>query len=124
MYRAVLEGVAFNLRLILDALSSHQPIRALRLIGGGARSAIWPRILADVLGRSLEMLEMTAEATSWGAAVAGGVGVGLYADWRIAKDHARVIAVIEPDAQRVAEYAARCQVFVRAYRALAELDES
>lgn len=66
MYRAVLEGVAFNLRLILDALSSHQPIRALRLIGGGARSAIWPRILADVLGRPLEMLEMTAEATSWG----------------------------------------------------------
>ncbi len=124
MYRAVLEGVAFNLRLILDALSSHQPIRALRLIGGGARSAIWPRILADVLGRPLEMLEMTAEATSWGAAVAGGVGVGLYADWRIAKDHARVIAVIEPDPQRAGEYAERCQVFVRTYQALTGIDEA
>ena len=122
MHRAVLEGVAFNLRLILDALSSHHQIHALRLIGGGARSAVWPRILADVLSRPLEMLELAAEATSWGAAVAGGVGIGLYPDWTIAKAQARVAAVIEPDPQRAADYTAISQNFVRAYQALAALD--
>jgi xylulokinase len=106
----------------LDALSSHHQIHALRLIGGGARSAVWPRILADVLGRPLEMLELAAEATSWGAAVAGGVGIGLYRDWTIAKAQARVAAVIEPDPQRAADYTAISQNFVRAYQALAALD--
>ena len=73
--RAVLEGVAFNLRLILDALESQgAQLPAIRLIGGGAQSPVWRQILADVFARPVHILDLTTEATSWGAAVAGGVG--------------------------------------------------
>jgi xylulokinase len=80
MARAVLEGVALNLKLILDALreaGEAQAISAMRLIGGGARLAVWRQILADVLGLPIVLPELLAEATSLGAAIAGGVGVGL-----------------------------------------------
>lgn len=118
MHRAVLEGVAFNLKLILDALSAHRPLRTLRLIGGGARSAVWQRILADVLDVPLEIPELLAEATSWGAAVAGGVGAGVYDDWRVAKAQARIATVVEPDVTNVARYAEICASFTQAYHAL------
>lgn len=81
---AVLEGVAFGLRQILDALHEQVPdIQALRLIGGGGKSLLWQQILADCLGLPIHTLELKGEAASWGAAVAAGVGVGLY-DWSIA----------------------------------------
>ncbi len=118
MHRAVLEGVAFNLKLILNALSAHRPLGTLRLIGGGARSTVWKRILADVLGVPLEVPELLAEATSWGAAVAGGVGAGLYDDWAIARAQTRIAEVVEPDLTNVARYAEMCASFTQIYHAL------
>ena len=95
--RAALEGVAFNLRLILDALESQgAALPAIRLIGGGAQSPVWQQILADVFARPIHLLDLRSEASSWGAAVAGGIGVGVYADWEIAKARAEVKTVIDP----------------------------
>jgi xylulokinase len=121
MSRAVLEGVAFNLKIILDALSAHAPFKSLRLIGGGARSKLWQRILADVFGIPLEIPELLAEATSWGAAVAGGIGVGLYHDWPIAKAQTNVKEVIEPNSRNAARYAELYMLFQDTYRALAPI---
>ena len=119
MARAVLEGVAFNLRLILDALESQgTPVPSVRLIGGGAKSDLWPQMLADVFARPIHLLSLVAEATSWGAAVAGGVGVGLYRDWNMAQEQARVRAVVEPDAQNAARYAELVPLFQETYCAL------
>jgi xylulokinase len=118
MMRAALEGVTFNLRLILDALESQGAnIPAIRLIGGGAQSPLWRQIMADVLARPVYILDLTTEATSWGAAVAGGVGVGLY-DWNIAQEQARVKLAVEPDAANAARYAELLPLFVDTYRAL------
>ncbi len=118
MARAVLEGVALGLRQILDALREHVPgIESLRLIGGGGKSRLWQQILADCLGLPIEMLELTGEATSWGAAVAAGVGVGLY-DWSIAAERSRPVATIEPDAARARTYAELAAVYTELYRAL------
>jgi xylulokinase len=118
MARAVLEGVAFNLRMILDALESQGAgIPAMRLIGGGAQSLLWRQILADVFARPVHILDLVAEATSWGAAVAGGVGVGLY-DWSIAKEQAQVKVAVEPNAANVARYADLLPLFAEVYRAL------
>ncbi len=71
MARAVLEGVALNLRLILNALRASMgetgtPITAMRLIGGGGKSDLWPRILADCFHLPIQLLALTSEATSWG----------------------------------------------------------
>jgi xylulokinase len=118
MARAVLEGVAFGLRQILDSLREQTPgIDALRLIGGGGKSQLWPQILADVFGTPIHMLELTGEATSWGAAVAAGVGVGLY-DWSIAAERSQVMRIIEPIAANHPRYEALLSMFTESYLAL------
>lgn len=119
MARAVLEGVAFNLKMIVEALESQgQRIASIRLIGGGARSPVWSRILADVFDKPVHIPELVAEATSWGAAVAGGIGVGLYKDWAIAKEQTRIRTIVEPKPGEAARYEQIFPLFADTYRAL------
>jgi len=120
--RAVLEGVALNLRLILDALQAQgTTISAMRLIGGGARLPLWRQILADVLGLPILLPDLLAEATSLGAAVAGGVGVGLYPDFSVARRFVRVREAEDPDPAAHRCYDDILSVFQEAYRALAPI---
>ncbi len=77
--RAVLEGVAFGLRDnvgLLEEAGLPAP-RQVRLSGGGARSALWRQILADVLGVELVTVQ-TTEGAAYGAALLAGVGTGLW----------------------------------------------
>ena len=121
MARAALEGVALHLRLILDALSEQVPgIEAMRVIGGGTRSPLWRQILADCFRMPVHTLDLQAGATSWGAAVAAGVGVGLY-DWSIADERIRVIDVTEPNVENMAFYDELTVSFADTYTALAPI---
>lgn len=117
--RAVLEGVAFNLRSILEALRAQvTAIPAMRLIGGAARSGVWRQILADVYGLPILLPALLAEATSLGAAVAGGVGVGLYPDFGVAQRFVETAEAEQPNPAAQARYAEIYPVFLEAYRAL------
>ncbi len=123
MARAVLEGVAFGLQQILEILQSHVPgIEALRLIGGGGKSRLWAQILADVMGLPIHRLELKSEATSWGAAVAAGVGAGLY-DWTLAAARAQVVEVIDPTPAHAARYAELATIYRDLYLSLAPIYE-
>jgi xylulokinase len=117
--RAVLEGVAFNLRLILDALRVQElQIEKLILIGGGAKSAVWRQILADVLELPIRLPALTTEATSLGALVAGGVGVGLYPDFNVID---RLIAIREaeyPQPANQEQYSRLLELFKKSYEVL------
>jgi xylulokinase len=118
MARSVLEGVALGLRQILDALREQTPdISALRLIGGGGQSRLWQQILADTLNLPIHLLELKGEATSWGAAVAAGVGVGIY-DWSIAAERSAVVAVVDPDPGRAALYEEILAIYTDLYVSL------
>jgi len=118
MARATLEGVALNLRLILDTLRVQiSDIPAMRLIGGGSRGSLWQQILADCFDLPIHVLALQGDATSWGAAVAAGVGVGLY-DWSIAAQCTEVIKVVEPNPTHVALYDELSAVFQDSYDAL------
>ncbi|NLD42772.1 MAG: xylulokinase [Chloroflexi bacterium] len=124
MARAVLEGVALNLRLILDAFREQgAPIQALRLIGGGARSAVWRQILADALGLPLLLPTLLVEATSLGAAVAGGVGVGLYPGYEVVREIVQVRPGEEPTAASAARYEEIHPLFREAYTRLVPIFE-
>lgn len=78
MVRAVIEGVSMNLKWILDTLEESLPITSIRVIGGGIKSNIWKKVLANVLGKTLTVPENVDEATSIGAAIIAGVGSGLF----------------------------------------------
>lgn len=117
--RAVLEGVAFNLRLILDVLRAQGiRIEAMRLIGGGARSSLWRQILADVFQLPIHLPALPMEATALGAVIAGGVGVGLFPDYRVAATLIPAKEAELPDHGNRRRYDELYQLFQQAYLAL------
>ncbi len=70
MIRAVMEGVALNLHVILEAFrAQNTPIDSIRAIGGGICGRLWASIMADVYGVPVQRLTILEEATSMGAAV-------------------------------------------------------
>jgi xylulokinase len=80
LWRAVLEGVAYGLRDSLELLHElgARPESA-RVSGGGARSELWLRILASVLGLPLETTE-SEEGSALGAALLAGIRAGVFSD--------------------------------------------
>ncbi len=120
MYRAVLEGVTMNLRVILDAFRDQgTEIEAMRLIGGGASGRIWNQIMADVYGMPVQRLAILEEATSMGAALVGGVGVGLYPGFSMIETMNDIAATVMPDSRAQATYDHMLPVFNQLYEALA-----
>jgi len=77
--RSVLEGVSFGLRDCLELIKDlGVPIEQVRASGGGARSALWRQIQADVFGNELVLVNVT-EGAAYGAALLAGVGAGVFA---------------------------------------------
>jgi xylulokinase len=79
LIRAVLEGVAFSLREALDVIHEITPMKQLLATGGGARSSVWLKILADVLQTEL-IAPKAEEGAAYGAAILAMVGVGVYSN--------------------------------------------
>ena len=79
LYRAILEGIALELRLQLQGVerSLGGEIRQLVAMGGGARSAGWRQIIADVTGKPVAHA-VTPEAAALGAGILAAVGAGLF----------------------------------------------
>jgi len=76
--RALLEGSAFALRDILEAMkNAGLDVRRLTIVGGGAKGAIWRQIKADVTGLPVRVPK-SVETTATGAAILAAVGAGLF----------------------------------------------
>jgi xylulokinase len=98
LVRSVLEGVAFGLRDSLDLIRElgMEPERG-RVSGGGARSELWLKIVASVLGIPLER-PVAEEGAAYGAALLGGVAGGVWADTAEAvRACVRTRGEVEPD---------------------------
>jgi len=119
MTRAVLEGVAFGLRDSLELLREVSgQITQVRASGGGARSALWRQILADVLDCELVTVNVT-EGAAYGAALLAGVGAGVWPDVDTACERVvRITAHTAPDAERAARYEEIYRVYHGLYGAL------
>ncbi|MCW5626141.1 MAG: xylulokinase [Burkholderiales bacterium] len=102
--RAFYEGIAFSLRDALDQLRAQGlDLREARIIGGGARSATWRQIVADVLDVTIQLPKVTD--ASFGAALIAGVGIGVFADEVAAVGRCVAIdASHAPDPARRARY--------------------
>ena len=118
MSRALLEGVGYNLKVILDILQKQRPIEELMMIGGGAKSRLWLQILADIWQKRLLVPKHLEEATSMGAAVCAGVGVGIFNDFRIVRKLNPTEQVIEPNPDHQAVYEKLYRIFNDCYEAL------
>ena len=94
----MLEGVAFALRDSFEvARSMGLSLESAKICGGGAKSALWKKIIANVLNIKLEVLE-TVEGPSYGAAILAMVASGEYANVAEAsKKFTRIKECIEPE---------------------------
>jgi xylulokinase len=123
--RATLEGVAFGLRDCFELLRElGVEAGAGRVSGGGARSELWLRILASVLGIPLERT-VVEEGAAFGAAMLAGVRAGVYSDLHEAIDRAvHVRELVEPDPDWRSIYDERYARYCRLYPALRPLQDA
>jgi L-xylulokinase len=117
--RAVLEGVAFGLRVhVGNLLAAGATPERVRLTGGGARSPLWSQMFADVLAMPIEVPD-AEEAGARGAALVAGVGVGVYPDIETAMARAtRTARIHQPDAALADVYAQRLELYLALIQAL------
>jgi xylulokinase len=117
--RAILEGVAFSLK---DTLTIFRelgiPVKAIRLGGGGARSALWRQIQADVYGQAVETVQ-AEEGAAYGAALLAGVGAGVWGSVDAACDAVvRVAGRTAPEPQSLSVMEEGYRRYRRVYPAL------
>lgn len=116
--RAVLEGVAMNLAVILRAHRKYADIHRLILTGGGAKGDIVAQILADVLGCRMIRPDHVEEATSMAAAVLAGIGAGIYEDAQAIGRFLKFEKATNPIPENEVYYQERIRVFDDCYRAM------
>lgn len=119
LVRAVLEGVAFNLRTCKDAFTENGiAVGAMDVIGGGAQSDVWMQIFADVWQVPVRRRSIIADANSLGAAITAAVGVGLVNGFEAARSLSHLTATFEPNIAAADRIAEQHQTFLDAYRRL------
>lgn len=120
--RAVLEGVALNTRWMLAPFNRFlgKPLDQVTLVGGGANSALWCRIFADILGIPVRQLESPIQANAVGAAFIGMVGIGALTFEEI-PDLTHIHHTYLPNIQNKSIYDELFETYKLAYRRLAPL---
>jgi xylulokinase len=122
MVQAVLEGVAFAIKENLEiAKLMGVKIEKSTVCGGGARSPLWLKILANVLNIPLE-IPKTEEGPAYGGAMLAMVGAGAYKDIEECAD--KLLSVkdtVLPDAEISARYAEKYKKFKKMYPALKDV---
>lgn len=116
MTQAVLEGVAFAFRDMMEAARSIgiNPERS-KICGGGAKSPLWRKIMANVLNVKIDILEVE-EGPSLGGAMLACVAAGEYKNVEeIAAKVVKVVDTVEPDSELVAKYEKKYRVYKSLY---------
>lgn len=116
MTQAVLEGVAFGIRDSFEvAKSLGIKIEKTKICGGGAKSLLWKKIMANVLGIRVEVIE-SEEGPGYGGAMLAAVACGEYASVEEAAEKlVKVVGAVEPEPELVAKYEERYQQFKKIY---------
>ena len=105
MTRAVMEGVAYHLRWICEAMEKTGfVIDGMNGIGGGCNSPVWIQIIADVTGRPLSVVKNHLEAGAVGAALTVAVGLGIHPDMDSVDDLVGIDHVVQPDESHQRRY--------------------
>jgi len=122
LVQAVLEGVAFAIRDSFEVANSLGiDIKRSKLCGGGAKSPLWRKIIANVLNIALD-IPQTEEGPGYGGAMLAMVGCGTYESVQAAVDAlVHTAHTVEPDAEMAARYEVQYRKFRKIYPAIKNL---
>lgn len=120
MYRALLEGVAFGTRNILDRMENDRDaITRLRSCGGVTFNRIWLQIIADVTGKPIMLTAQSGNAGILGCSIIAAVGCGHFDSFKQACDSmVHVTEIIQPNKQRHKQYNKIYREYLELYRNL------
>lgn len=121
IYRAIMEGVGYGTRVILDTMESAGcAVSELTACGGATRSRIWMQILADICGKPIR-IAAESDAATLGSAIAAATAAGLAGDLAEAAGRmVRYAGAFEPDAAATDRYAPYVAQYVATYERLRE----
>ncbi|HUG90198.1 MAG TPA: FGGY-family carbohydrate kinase, partial [Planctomycetaceae bacterium] len=119
LVRSVMEGATYAMRDCLEIIDGMNiPIRETRLSGGGARSAFWRQLQADIYGRKVVTIN-AAEGPAYGVALLAAAGTGAYKDVVEACGATiRVTGSTSPDAKARRVYSQAYPIYGKLYRSL------
>jgi xylulokinase len=119
MTRAVMEGVAYHIRWICEAMEKIGfRIDGFNGIGGGCNSEVWTQIIADVTGRPLSVVKNHLEAGAAGAALTVAVGLGVHPNMDAVDDLIGIERVVQPDGSRRNRYDDLYRIYRELYTVL------
>lgn len=120
--RAAMEGVAYSLKHNLDVAESRgAKAGELRAMGGAANSLLWTQIKADITGKRIVVPSMDT-ATTLGAAILAGVGVGVYEGFEEAVNMTvKITRSHEPDMEKHGKYLENYDTYLELYKNLQHL---
>jgi xylulokinase len=120
--RAVMEGVAYHIAWICEAMEkTGLNIGQINAIGGGSSSPTWVQIISDVTGRALHVVEHPLEAGAMGAALSVAVGMGIYPNMEAIDEMIGIDRVVEPNTANAARYQGLYKEYRAVYEALAPI---
>lgn len=125
-FRAIEESAAYVARGHLEIVEevTGEEIRETVLTGGAAKGSLWPRIVADVLGRPVRV-PVVKESTALGAAIYAGVGAGIFEDANAtAREMARFETTYEPQEAATEAYGDLYSTWLELYRRSLEMAEA
>lgn len=116
MIRSAMEGVAFSLKHNLDvAENAGAFVKEMLSVGGSANSALWMQIKSDITGKTMKV-PFSDTATTLGAAILAGVGIGMYDSFEDAvKETVKITRCYEPDMERHELYKKNYQTYLALY---------
>lgn len=124
MVRAVMEGIAFNLRISLGHLSEKIDIAdKIMFCGGGSKSPFWMQMFADIFGRTIEKTNIDQDAASLGAAAIAARGMGIWENYKPLEQIKKIERLYQPNEYAVSEYNKIFPVFVHINEAAAKLGD-
>ncbi|MFS4436861.1 xylulokinase [Paracoccaceae bacterium GXU_MW_L88] len=128
MYRAILEGISFDINLCLNGVNDARgkPIEGLIVMGGGANSSLWCQLLADLTGCYVQVCEQD-EVTALGAAIHAAAGIGLCGTSSITETADRMTRLgkrFDPDAQIHDRYRRHFTIYETLYERLSQTYKS
>jgi xylulokinase len=114
LFKAIMEGVGFQLKKVLASLQKKgvKP-KEIKMVGGGSKSKVWPKIIADITNTNILIPENRDEDfASKGAAIIAGYGSGIFSSlhegYKMVKSSFKLI---EPDSRKVKFYEDKFKMF-------------
>jgi len=117
--RAVMEWVGFDLMMAGRFFEEiGVSMKKIRIVGGGSKSYLWRQMLADMLNVEIEVPEGMQHIGTLGAAVAGGIGSGIFDDYRIIDHLVKASSINTPDKEAHEQYMKLLPIFKQCYENL------